>query len=154
MAHYLDSEDPQERALTTTAQTYVSSAQARPAEALAHGRVALDYRDLLGISSDTVRLCWPIAARASVDLGDLEATDELLAMLDAELPGRLSPLLRAERELVAPGRWPPEGRTRPAQQLRAAIATMRRSSPRTSWRTGCSTTRRTCSSRVTTPRRP
>ena len=35
-----------------------------------------------------------------LDLGRLEDADELLAILDAELPGRLPPLMRAERELV------------------------------------------------------
>jgi tetratricopeptide (TPR) repeat protein len=129
VAHYLDSEDPQERALATTAQTYISSAQARPADVLAQGRVALGYRDLLGISSDAIRLSWPMAARASVDLGDREATGELLAMLDAELPGRLSPLLRAERELVRARVAAARGDESAGQQLTSAVDTMRRSSP-------------------------
>jgi hypothetical protein len=57
------------------------------------------------------------------------AVDEFLAMLDAELPGRLPPVLQAERELVRARLAVTRGDDAAGTQLEAAIGTMRRSSP-------------------------
>lgn len=126
---FSDSEDPQERAFAMAVATYVAVAEGRPSDVLAHGRATLELRRQIGIGSDAMRLTWPMAARAALDLDDAEATGELLAMLDAELPGRLPPLLRAERELVRARVAAVRGDDDAGRQLEAAIATMRRSSP-------------------------
>ena len=39
--------------------------------------------------------------RAALDLGERETLERLIVMIDAEPPGRLPPMLRAERSLVA-----------------------------------------------------
>ena len=46
------------------------------------------------------RWAWPLAARTAWELGDSRAIRELLAMIDALQPGRLTPMLRAERDLA------------------------------------------------------
>jgi len=81
--------------------------------------------EVLGINDSTVRWGWPIGARAAHELGDDAAFEELLAYLDDELPGRLAPMLRAERALararLAARRASPDA----AEQFRAAIESLR-----------------------------
>jgi hypothetical protein len=43
---------------------------------------------------------WPLAARAAYELRDTATTGELLGMLDPSQQRHLSPVLRAERDLV------------------------------------------------------
>jgi hypothetical protein len=83
----------------------------------------------MGISGDFVRWVWPVAARAAVDLGRPETVAELLAMLDAELPGRLAPLLRAERDLVRARTAVLNGEPDAGARLAAAVESMRGMSP-------------------------
>jgi hypothetical protein len=107
----------------------IAAAEGRDAEVLRHGLYAMSYRDSLGIGADPMRVCWPTATRAALQLGDLGAADEMLAVLDGVLPGRLPPVLRAERELVrarlAVARHDAAG----ADGLRTAIEVMRQLSP-------------------------
>ena len=110
------------------ADAHVALAQGRPVDVLRHGREAMSFRDSLGIGSDAVRLTWPPATRAALQLGDHAAVDELLALLEGELPGRLPPVLRAERELVRARLALARGEDAGAE-LDAAIATMRTASP-------------------------
>jgi hypothetical protein len=49
---------------------------------------------------EATRRAWPLAARTAWELDDPSASEELLAMLDALQPGRLRPMLRAERDLA------------------------------------------------------
>jgi hypothetical protein len=65
-----------------------------------HARAALRQAIVLGISAESLRWAWPLAARAAHDLADIATTGDLLAMLDACPPGRLAPMLRAERDLA------------------------------------------------------
>jgi hypothetical protein len=83
----------------------------------------------MGVSGDFVRWVWPVAARAAVDLGRAETVAELLAMLDAELPGRLAPLLRAERDLVRARIAVLNGDADAGARLGAAVESMRGMSP-------------------------
>ena len=123
-----DTEDPQNRSAIAAAAALVAVTDGQLRDAVRHGRDALSFRDDVGIGADAMRFAWPVTSRAALDLGDRGAVDELLAILDAELPGRLPPLMRAERDLVrarlAVARGDGGG-----EQLAAAIATMRQASP-------------------------
>ena len=111
------SEDPQDKALISTAEAFTAAARGQPQDALRHARAALAHAGALGISHDLLRWAWPLAARAAHELGDTAAAGELLALLDClSSPGTWRPMQRAERDLVRarlaagdgdPGRRPP-----------------------------------------------
>ena len=94
------SEDPQWNSGVSILEALTAAARKRPQDALRHARAALAHTDALGISFETVRWAWPLAARCAYELDDTAATVELLAMLDSYQPGQLAPMLRAERDLV------------------------------------------------------
>jgi class 3 adenylate cyclase/predicted ATPase len=94
------SEDPQDQALMAVAEAFAAAADRQPAAALRHARAALDHAGALGISAEDLRWAWPLAARAAHDLADTAAETGLLALLDGYRPGRLAPMLRAERDLA------------------------------------------------------
>ena len=94
------SEDPQDQAFIAVAEAFTAAALGQPAAALRHARAALDHADVLGISAEDLRWAWPLAARAAHDLADSATETELLALLDGYRPGRLAPMLRAERDLA------------------------------------------------------
>jgi class 3 adenylate cyclase/tetratricopeptide (TPR) repeat protein len=94
------SEDPQESALIGTLEAFTAAARRQQRDALRHARRVLAHADVLGISNDDLRWAWPLAARSACELNDAAATRELLALLDSHPPGRLAPMLRAERDLV------------------------------------------------------
>jgi tetratricopeptide (TPR) repeat protein len=94
------SEDLQDKSLISTAEAFTAAARGRPAETLRHARVALGHANALGISFEMLRWAWSLAARAAHELGDVAATRELLALLDAYQPGHLAPVQRAERDLA------------------------------------------------------
>jgi class 3 adenylate cyclase len=94
------SEDPQDKALISIAEAFTAAARAHPADALRHARSVLAHAEALGISFDTLRWAWPLAARAAYELSDSTASRELLAILDSYPAGSLAPMLRAERDLA------------------------------------------------------
>ena len=94
------SEDPQDQALIAIAEAFTTAARRQPAGALCHARAALDHAGVLGISHELLRWAWPLAARAAHDLADTATETGLLALLDGYRPGRLAPMLRAERDLA------------------------------------------------------
>jgi hypothetical protein len=94
------SEDPQDQAVLSIVETLAAAARGQPENALRHARGTLAYADAVGISFECLRWAWPLAARAAYELSDSTVTRELLALLDSYPPGHLSPMLRAERELV------------------------------------------------------
>jgi hypothetical protein len=94
------SEDPQDQANIAVAEAFTATARRQPAAALAHARAVMDHAAALGISHETLRWAWPLAARAAWDLADKEASAELLALLDRYRPGELAPMVRAERDLA------------------------------------------------------
>ncbi len=96
----LASEDLQDQASVDLVRAFSSVAAGQPAAALRHARHVLARADTLGISADTIRWAWPVAARAAHDLADTAAVSELLGQLDGAQPGHLAPMLRAERDLV------------------------------------------------------
>jgi hypothetical protein len=125
-----DSEDPQELAAVAGVDALAAAAAKRPADALRHANVALSHRDEgLGVGSDLTRLAWVIAARAAYEVGDHDAIAELLTMVDDEMPGRLPPMLRAERELVRARIAMAAGAPDAGEQMDRAIDAMRTMSP-------------------------
>jgi class 3 adenylate cyclase/tetratricopeptide (TPR) repeat protein len=118
----LASEDPQDQGNVDIVRALSSAAGGEPGGALAHARSVLGRADALGISHDTVRWAWPVAARAAHDLADRAATTQLLGQLDAAQPGHLPPMLRAERDLV---RARLTARDRPGQAGDAFAAAVR-----------------------------
>jgi class 3 adenylate cyclase len=93
-------ENAQDQALITVAESFTAAARNRPADALRHARAVLAHVGAVGISHESLRWAWPLAARAANDLADTAAGAELLALLDGYLPGQLAPMLRAERDLA------------------------------------------------------
>jgi hypothetical protein len=95
-----DSEDPQEKAGYALALALTAMSSGQQAEALRHARDAVGYADVLGLGHDAIRWAWPVGARAAHDLGDSAAEQQLVDLLDGYLPGRVAPMVRAERDLA------------------------------------------------------
>jgi class 3 adenylate cyclase/tetratricopeptide (TPR) repeat protein len=123
------SEDPEDRALLAVADLLTAAAAGRREDALHHCTEALSYADQLSVAHESVRWAWPLAARAALELDDRGTVERLLAMLDAELPGRIPPVLRAERSLVRARLAAVVGDPAAGQALAAAVQEMRTSSP-------------------------
>ena len=85
-----------QRCSTVHGEAFTAAGRRQPESALRHARGILAHADALGISSDSSRWAWPLAARAAHELGDAVAVRELLALLNACQPGHLAPMLRAE----------------------------------------------------------
>jgi class 3 adenylate cyclase/tetratricopeptide (TPR) repeat protein len=93
-------EDPQDQATVSLVQALTAAARRNPADTLRYARSTLDHADALGKGHECVRWAWPLAARAAHELADGAAVRELLSLLDDTQPGRVVPMLRAERALV------------------------------------------------------
>jgi tetratricopeptide (TPR) repeat protein len=94
------SEEPQTKALVIIVEVFIASARGEPEATLHRARATLAYAEALGIAHEATRWAWPLAVRTAWELGDVATSKELLAMLDALQPGRLPPMLRAERDLA------------------------------------------------------
>jgi hypothetical protein len=94
------SQDPQDQAVIALAEACIAAAYRQPGKALGQARRALAHAEALGLSSESIRWAWPLAARAAYELGDTAATEELLGQLGAHPPGHIPPILHAERELA------------------------------------------------------
>ncbi len=94
------SEDAQDKALVGIVAAFTSVACGQRDAALRLARATLAFADTLGMTADNIRWAWPLAARMAWELGDTAATTELLGMIEGRQPGRLSPLLWAERDLA------------------------------------------------------
>jgi hypothetical protein len=124
-----DSDDPEDLSAVASGAAVTAAAQERPAEAFEHCLEALSYIGALGLAHEVVRWCWPLATRIALDHGDAEAADRLLALLPIELPGLLSPMLRAERLLVLARRAAAEGSDDAGAAFESAMTAMREMSP-------------------------
>jgi class 3 adenylate cyclase/tetratricopeptide (TPR) repeat protein len=89
-----------DRAYAALLEAFIELALGRPADALAHARSVLSFAPAIGIHREQVRWAWPLAARLAAELGDSAALAELFVLLDAQPPGQLPPLLRAEDSLA------------------------------------------------------
>ena len=124
------SEDAQESSTISLLEAVTAVARGQQADALRHARAALAFADVLGISFDSMRWAWPLAARAAHELRDAVAARELLAMLDTHEPGHLGPMLRAERALAQARLTSSDGDEAGAAAFIAAVAGQReRSTP-------------------------
>ncbi|MGH8988741.1 MAG: ATP-binding protein, partial [Acidimicrobiales bacterium] len=94
------SESPQDQAEVGVLDALTALCAGDVAGALDQAMGVLDQADAVGISSDTQRWAWPLAARAARSLGETTTLGALLAVLDAHPIGHLPAILRAERELV------------------------------------------------------
>jgi hypothetical protein len=94
------SEDPQAKAWINLAEAFTAAARRQPENALSHARAVLARTDASGMINDDVCWAWALAARAAGDPGDTATARELIAPLDSYQPGRLAPMLRAERNLA------------------------------------------------------
>jgi class 3 adenylate cyclase/predicted ATPase len=94
------SEEPQAQAEVSVVEAFIAAARRQPETTLRHARATLAYADVLGVTHEATRWAWPLATRTAWELDDTTATKELLAMLDALQPGRVPPMLRAERDLA------------------------------------------------------
>jgi class 3 adenylate cyclase/tetratricopeptide (TPR) repeat protein len=94
------SEDPQDKARISMVEAFAAAARHQPYNALRHARDTLSHVGALGITHECLCWAWPLAARATHDLGDTTAVGELLGLLDSYQPGHLAPMLRAERDLA------------------------------------------------------
>jgi class 3 adenylate cyclase len=89
-----------DRAYAALLEAFIEFALGRPADALAHARSVLSLAPAIGIRREQVRWAWPLAARLAAELGDSAALAELFALLDAQPPDQLPPVLRAEDSLA------------------------------------------------------
>jgi class 3 adenylate cyclase len=94
------SEEPQSQALVSIVEAFIAAARRQPETALRRTRATVAHAGALGIAHEATRWAWPLAARTAWELHDAAATQELLALLDNLQPGRLPPVLRAERDLA------------------------------------------------------
>jgi class 3 adenylate cyclase/predicted ATPase len=119
------SEDPQDQANIAVADAFTATARRQPAAALRQARAALDHAAALGISAESLRWAWPLAARAAHDLADTATTGELLVLLDAYPLGRLAPMQRAERDLAHARQAAADGGPDAGPEFAAAINGLR-----------------------------
>jgi class 3 adenylate cyclase len=119
------SEDLQEKSLISLVEAFTAAARRQPQAALDHARAILAHADALGISHEHMRWAWPLAARATHDLHDAATAAELLTLLDSYQPGRLAPMLRAERDLVRARLAAGDGDPAVAAAFAAAVSSLR-----------------------------
>jgi class 3 adenylate cyclase len=93
-------EDPQEQSMVSLTEAFTAAARGQLETALRAARDTLALADALGISSESLRWAWPLAARTAHELGDTAAIGDLIALLGSYHPGYLAPMLRAERDLA------------------------------------------------------
>ena len=122
------SEDPQDRAKVSIAEAFTAAAGHQPGDALRHARRTLSHVGALGISHECLCWAWPLAARTALDLGDISAIGELLALLDSYQPGHLAAMLRAERDLARARLADHHGDPDATASFAAAIASLRKHS--------------------------
>jgi class 3 adenylate cyclase/tetratricopeptide (TPR) repeat protein len=124
------SEDPQDKSLVSLVEAFTAAARGQTQEALRLARGTLTHVSSLGIGHEYLRWAWPLAARAAHEVQDTAATGSLLGLLEACLPGHLTPMLRAERDLVRARLAVGDGDPAAAASLAAAIGGLReRSTP-------------------------
>jgi len=122
------SEDLQDKSLISTVEAFTAAARRQPADALRCARAALMHADALGISFESLRWAWPLAARAAFELQDVVGVRDLLTLLDSYQPGHIAAMLRAERDLVRARLAATEGDAAAEPALAVAITYLREQS--------------------------
>ena len=90
-----DLQEPQSRAGLRVAESFLFIADGRMREALVAADEVIALRTTLGLAQNAVKFSLAQALEAAFALGDREKADELLALLEAQPPGALTPSLRA-----------------------------------------------------------
>jgi class 3 adenylate cyclase/tetratricopeptide (TPR) repeat protein len=122
------SENPEDQAFNSQVDAFAAAARRHPKDVLRHARDSMVNADVIGPTA--LRWVWPLAARAAHDLGDAEAANELLALLDSYQPGHVPPILHAERELARARLAARDGEPSAPELFAAAITSLReRSTP-------------------------
>ena len=111
--------------MVSLVEAFTAAAHGHPPDALRHARAALDQANAIGIGHDLLRWAWPLAARSAHELNDTGAAGELLALLDAQKPGRLAPMQRAERDLTRVRLAARDGDPAAVASFTAAITSLR-----------------------------
>jgi tetratricopeptide (TPR) repeat protein len=119
------SDDVQDKSVVTIVEAFAAAARGEQEEALRYARLTLSYAPALGNGFESVRWAWPLAARVAYGLGDARAVGELLAFLDAQPPGHVIPLLRAERDLARARLADSSGSADASALFAAAITSLR-----------------------------
>ena len=94
------SDDIQDKAMVSLLSAFTAAAKGRPDQTLEHGMATIAHVGAIGMTHESVRWAWPLAARTAWLLGDSSVTTELLNLVEGRQPGQLGPLLRAERDLA------------------------------------------------------
>jgi tetratricopeptide (TPR) repeat protein len=119
------SEDPQDTALMGIVAAFTAAARGQTEDVVRHARSVLAHVGALGISHDTLRWAWPLAARAAHELEDTVTTRDLLSLLDSHSPGHVAPMLRAERDLARARLADHQGDPAAGAALAAAVGSLR-----------------------------
>jgi class 3 adenylate cyclase/tetratricopeptide (TPR) repeat protein len=120
------SEELQDKTQISMTEAFIAAACHEPGDALRRARATLAHASAIGISDNSLRWAWPLAARAAFDLGDTAvATDDQLALLGSYMPGQLGAMLRAERDLARARLAARDGDQAAALAFAAAISALR-----------------------------
>ncbi len=120
------SEDAQDICIGLTVDALVAVAEGDSDRALRSSLGVLEHVDGLGLQHETVTWAWPIAADTAHQLGDDDALQRLLGVLDGQPIGHIPPLLRAERDLVRARRAGAVDAGDMTAELAAAVESLRR----------------------------
>ncbi|MDT4963800.1 MAG: hypothetical protein QOF87_3447 [Pseudonocardiales bacterium] len=94
------SDDAQDLSTVLFIDALAAALRGRHADALHHARKVLDYLAAIGMRHELICWGWPLATRWAYLVGDTDAVEELIAMLDSQAVGHVPPILRAERALA------------------------------------------------------
>ena len=119
------SEDPQDKALINVVEAFTAAARGQPGNALRYARSTLAHVGALGISAESLRWAWPLAARVAYELCDTQTSQELFSLLDMCRPGHLAPMLRGERDLARARLADQDGGQAATASFAAAISGLR-----------------------------
>src|SRR5206468_3745892 len=95
-----DSEDSQDIAGTAMVEAAVAHAAADSRAVLRQARQALSVAGGIGMKSDTMRWSWTLASAAARTLGDTDALQQLITMVDEHPAGGIPPTTRAGADLA------------------------------------------------------
>jgi tetratricopeptide (TPR) repeat protein len=125
-ARWADSVDVQERTMYEAGHAVVLMAEGKEREAIAAAQAGLAALTQLGPTSQATKVAAPVALDARLALGEREAAEELLDLVEALPPGRKAPMLRAHAERFRARLAAADGETERAEKAFAtAVSTFR-----------------------------
>jgi predicted ATPase/class 3 adenylate cyclase len=121
-ARWADSVDVQERCVYEAAHAVVLMAEGKEREAIAAAQAGLAALTHLGPTSQAAKVAAPVALDARLALGEREAAEELLDLVEALPPGRKAPMLRAHAARFRARLAAADGETERAEKAFATAA--------------------------------